>query len=329
MIFKFAFLEFSGCLKSKFRQKSAPFKHFVIQLKRHLPMFFCKAEFKLEKEAKPNFYFSALKGFYKMKKFAFVGAGKMASAIVSGMIKSGAVRPWDVECVSGADSTGADLARNTGISHTAKIENINAETVVLACKPQQLAEVAQSIGQKRMDLVISILAGTTISKLRERFPNAGKIVRVMPNMAALISKGISCFAPETELEPDQEKTVETVLKAIGKVIKCPEAQLDAVTALSGSGPGYVFEFAAALIEAGKELGFDNETAKELSIQTILGSAMLLEKDERSPEELRDAVCSPGGTTLAALEVFKASDFRKTVKDALFAAEKRSKELSKL
>lgn len=139
-----------------------------------------------------------------MKKFAFVGAGKMASAIVSGMIKSGAVRPWDVECVSGADSTGADLAKNTGISHTPKIENINAETVVLACKPQQLAEVAQSIGQKRMDLLISILAGTTISKLRERFPNAGKIVRVMPNMAALISREFPASPPKQNLNPTRK-----------------------------------------------------------------------------------------------------------------------------
>lgn len=264
-----------------------------------------------------------------MKKFAFVGAGKMASAIVSGMIKSGVVQPWDIECVSGADNTGKELAEKTGITYTPQIENINAQTIVLACKPQQLAEVAKSIGKKHIDLMISILAGTTISKLREYFPNAGKIVRVMPNMAALISKGISCYAPETELEADQKNTVKTVLNAIGKAIECPEAKLDAVTALSGSGPGYVFEFTAALIAAGKELGFEEDIAKELAIQTVLGSAMLLEKDERSPEELRDAVCSPGGTTLAALEVFKANDFRKTIKDALFAAEKRSKELSKL
>ncbi len=264
-----------------------------------------------------------------MKKFAFIGAGKMASAIVSGMIKSGVVQPWDIECVSGADNTGKDLAAATGISYTKNIEDINAQTVVLACKPQQLAEVAQIIGKKHIDLMISILAGTTISKLRERFPNTGKIVRVMPNMPALISKGISCFAPETELEIDQEKTVITVLNAIGKVIKCPEAQLDAVTALSGSGPGYVFEFAAALIAAGKNLGFDEKIAKELAIQTLLGSSMLLENDERSPEELRDAVCSPGGTTLAALDVFKAKNFRETINDAIFAAEKRSKELSKL
>ena len=264
-----------------------------------------------------------------MKKFAFVGAGKMATAIVSGMIKSGSMPPWDIECVSGADDTGKILAQNTGISYTPKIENINAKTVVLACKPQQLAEVAAVIGEKKIEVLISILAGTTISKLRARFPNAGKIVRVMPNMPALISKGISCFAPESPLGADEENIVKSVLSAIGKVVECPEAKLDAVTALSGSGPGYVFEFAAALIEAGKEMGFDAETAELLSIQTLLGSAMLLETDARSPEELRDAVCSPGGTTLAALEVFKANGFRKTVKDALSAAEKRSKELSML
>lgn len=264
-----------------------------------------------------------------MKKFAFVGAGKMASAIVGGMVKSKTVMPWDIECTSGDDDTGKILASTTGISYTPDINDLRAKTFVLACKPQQLSSVAEKIGQKEMGLLISILAGTTIEKLRAKFPNAKKIVRVMPNMPALISMGISCYAPESPLTKEEDEQVRGVLLAIGEVIECPEAKLDAVTALSGSGPGYVFEFAAAMIAAGKELGFDEETSQKLTLRTLLGSALLLEKDERSPETLRDAVCSPGGTTLAALEVFKNADFRKTVKDALFAAENRSKELSKL
>lgn len=264
-----------------------------------------------------------------MKKFSFVGAGKMASAIVGGMIKSGAALPWDIECACGADDTGKNLAKTTGISLCPDIALLDGETMVLACKPQQLADVAKSIGGKPVSLIISILAGTTISKLRERFPNAGKIVRVMPNMPALIAEGISCFAPESELDPAQDAAVRRVLSAIGEAVECPEEKLDAVTALSGSGPGYVFEFAAALIEAGKSLGFDEKTAEKLAVRTLVGSSMLLAADPRTPEELRDAVCSPGGTTLAALEVFARADFRKTVRDALAAAERRSKELSKL
>lgn len=264
-----------------------------------------------------------------MKKFSFVGAGKMASAIVGGLIKSGAVRPWDIECSCGNDDTGRILAQNTGISLTEDIRKLDAQTLILACKPQQLADVASAIGDKQVGLLISILAGTTIEKLRIRFPNAKKIVRVMPNMPALISKGISCFAPESELSAGERETVRGVLSAIGEVIECPESRLDAVTALSGSGPGYVFEFAAALIEGGKAIGFSEEDATKLALQTLLGSAMLLVSDERSPETLRDAVCSPGGTTLAGLELFKAMGFRNMVSEALKAAEKRSKELSKL
>lgn len=253
----------------------------------------------------------------------------MASAIVGGMIKSGIVKPWDMECACGNDNSGKLLVEKTGISLVPDIALLDAQTFIFACKPQQLADVAKSIGNKSIDLLISILAGTTIEKLRARFPNAKKIVRVMPNMPALISKGISCFAPESKLTEDEEKIVRGVLLAIGQVIECPEAKLDAVTALSGSGPGYVFEFASALIAAGKELGFSNEEAKKLTLQTLLGSAMLLDCDEREPETLRDAVCSPGGTTLAGLDVFKANNFRKMVADALVAAEIRSKELSKL
>ncbi|MBO6103230.1 MAG: pyrroline-5-carboxylate reductase [Opitutales bacterium] len=264
-----------------------------------------------------------------MKKFSFVGAGKMASAIVGGMVRSKVVMPWDIECASGADDTGRNLASATGISYTPDIERLGGETFILACKPQQLAEVASKIGQKDIPLLISILAGTTIEKLRARFPNARKIVRVMPNMPALISMGISCYAPESALNKEEDAKVRSVLEAIGEVVECGEARLDAVTALSGSGPGYVFEFASALIAAGEKLGFDYETSKKLTLRTLLGSALLLEKDEREPEVLRDAVCSPGGTTLAALKVFEEAGFRKTVAQALEAAQKRSGELSKL
>ena len=263
-----------------------------------------------------------------MKKFAFVGAGKMASAIVGGMIKSAAVRPWDIECTCGNDDTGKILAQNTGISLTEDIRKLDAQTMVLACKPQQLADVAAAIGDKQIELLISILAGTTIEKLRARFPNAKKIVRVMPNMPALISKGISCFAPESELTEKEREIVRGVLSAIGEVIECPEARLDAVTALSGSGPGYVFEFAAALIEGGKKIGFSEEQATKLTLQTLLGSAMLLTKSSLSADELCKAVSSPGGTTLAALNVFAKNNFREMVENALVAARDRSAELSK-
>ncbi len=267
----------------------------------------------------------------KKNKFGFVGAGKMASAIVRGMIKGGAASPEEISCVCGDDNTGKALAESTGIGLLSGLDELcgNSLTVVLACKPQQFASLSDSAAASFSGLLISILAGTSISRLRQKFPNARNVVRVMPNMPAQISMGFSCFAPDSPLSEEDSNTVYSVLSAIGDVSAVKESQLDAVTAVSGSGPGYIFEFAAAMIEAAKNMGFDEDLAKRMVLKTMSGSAELLMRSELSAEELRKAVCSPGGTTLAALSVFEERGFRKTVADALAAADKRSKELSKL
>ena len=254
----------------------------------------------------------------------------MAGAIVRGMIASGKLSPSDISCACGADDTGEKLSKETGISLLPSLEEIAAssDSIVLACKPQQLAEVASQMGGASPRILVSILAGTTISNLRKRFPRAKKIVRVMPNMPAQISQGISCYASEKPLSETDKKTVESVLSAIGEFMEVPEAKLDAVTALSGSGPGYLFEFAAAMIEGALKLGFTRDEAKKLVEKTLWGSAMLLTKSSLSADELCKAVSSPGGTTLAALNVFAKNNFREMVENALVAARDRSAELSK-
>ncbi len=265
-----------------------------------------------------------------MKKYGFVGAGKMGGAIVRGLLKS-AAKPQEICCVGGADGTGQHLAEQTGISCENSIAEVlgKAQTVVLACKPQQLAEIAASAGGAKNEVLISILAGTSTARLRQCFPNVGKIVRVMPNMPAQIGQGISCYAPEKPLTESERKTVEEVLSAIGEVIEIEECRLDAVTALSGSGPGYIFEFAAAMIEGAKAIGFTQEEAVKLVDKTMIGSAMLLVESPLSADELCKAVSSPGGTTLAGLDELKKANFRETVRKMLVAARERSRELSKL
>ena len=255
----------------------------------------------------------------------------MAGAIVRGMISGGAASSGEIACVCGDDNTGRVLSESTGIKLLDGLDSLCAgsATVVLACKPQQLASLSEGAASSFTGLLISILAGTSVARLRQKFPNARNIVRVMPNMPAQISMGFSCFAPEQPLSEEDGKTVYSVLSAIGDVSQVRESQLDAVTAVSGSGPGYIFEFAAAMIEAAKNMGFDGDLAKRMVLKTMSGSAELLMRSELSPEELRNAVCSPGGTTLAALSVFEAHNFRETVAEALAAADKRSKELSKL
>lgn len=265
-----------------------------------------------------------------MKKYGFIGAGKMGGAIVRGLIAH-SVNPGDVACVSGNDDTGKNLAAQTGISCFENIEELleNSQVVVLACKPQQLAEVAKSAAKARNKILISILAGTSTKRLRQCFANVDKIVRVMPNMPAQIGQGISCYAPEKPLSDAEKAAVESVLGAIGEFMEVPESRLDAVTALSGSGPGYIFEFAAAMVEGAKEIGFTEEEAVKLVNKTMLGSAMLLAQSPLTADELCTAVSSPGGTTLAGLQEFKNANFRQTLSKALKAAQKRSQELSKL
>ncbi len=254
----------------------------------------------------------------------------MAGAIVKGLVKESA-SPDEIVCTCGNDDTGKILANETGIELVDSIDALlaKAQTVVLACKPQQLAEVTKSALAAQNDVLISILAGTSIARLRECFPNVKKIVRVMPNMPAQISQGISCYAPESELNAEEKQIVESVLGAIGEFIEIEEARLDAVTALSGSGPGYIFEFAAAMIESAKQIGFSQEEAVKLVNKTMLGSAMLLAQSPLSADELRVAVSSPGGTTLAGLSQMERANFRETMTNVLKAAQTRSQELSKL
>lgn len=266
-----------------------------------------------------------------MKEFGFIGAGKMAGAIIHGILASGKVKASEIACSCGNDDTGKNLSKETSISLADSLEALfsQSKTIVAACKPQQLKDVAAAGKSAQSGILVSILAGTSISRLRECFPNVKKIVRVMPNMPAQISQGISCYAAESQLSDDEKKTIDTVLSAIGEYMEVEENQLDAVTALSGSGPGYIFEFAAAMIEGAKKMGFTEAQAKKLVERTLTGSALLLEKSPLSADELRIAVSSPGGTTLAALDVFSKNNFRQTVSQALEAAKNRSQELSKL
>ncbi len=266
-----------------------------------------------------------------MKKFGFLGAGKMAGAIVEGLLASGFASPSDIHCLSSDDGTGEALSKKTGIALANSADELlaHSDTVVLAIKPQQLNDIPELASKNKIPLLISILAGTSIERLRKKFPNALQIVRVMPNMPAQILEAMSCYASESELSLDDEKNLLGVLDCIGESLKVQESQLDAVTAISGSGPGYVFEFAAALIEAAKKLGFAEQDAKTLVYKTMVGSAKLLTSSSLSAVELRNCVSSPGGTTLAGLAIFEKNNLRQVVADATNAAKNRSEELSKL
>ncbi|MFI3290697.1 MAG: pyrroline-5-carboxylate reductase [Opitutales bacterium] len=264
-----------------------------------------------------------------MNKYSFIGAGKMASAIVKGMIANN-IGAEQISCICGDDDSGKILSEATGINLLAQEDFFadDLDILVLACKPQQLESIGDT-SSLEAEVLISILAGTSISKLRQKFPKVKNIVRSMPNMPAQIAMGISCYSAESDLSEGEKAKVENIFSAIGEFILVDEAKLDAVTALSGSGPGYIFEIADAFIEAGMNIGFSFEEAKKLTYQTFIGSAHLLEQSELSASELRNAVSSPGGTTLAGLKALSDYNLREAVKSCLEAAKNRSQELAKL
>lgn len=254
----------------------------------------------------------------------------MAGAMVEGLLRGGQVPARTLACISAADGTGEALAARTGIRLEADLTALlhGAELVVLAIKPQQLKELPPAIGPNTAGkLVLSILAGTPLKRLRERFPQARNIVRAMPNTPGMIGQGITAYAAEQGLSAADQALVEQVLGALGEVVALPETSLDAVTALSGSGPAYVFEFVAALRDAGVAAGLDAETAYRLALHTVRGSAELLKAVPETPETHRNWVSSPGGTTLAGLAVMESGKFRDLMRATVLAAQKRAGELA--
>ena len=266
-----------------------------------------------------------------MAKLSFIGAGRMAGAIVRGLIRSGACAPSDIKVVGGANRSAKDLAKDTGVILATSAEDLfaGADAVVVACKPQQFVLLNESYGRLAKDkLVLSVLAGTRLEKLTQFFKTARNVVRTMPNTPGAIGKGVTARCSAKPLTPEDRAIVESICNGLGMSLEIPEDMFDAVTAVSGSGPGFFFEFISAYEEAAVELGFTPVQAQLLVRQTLLGSLALLQSTQESPDELRNQVTSPGGTTKAGLEALAKNQFRGTIKAALLAAKNRSEELGK-
>jgi pyrroline-5-carboxylate reductase len=258
------------------------------------------------------------------KTLLFIGCGNMGSALALG---ARSLEPKEVFLYD------IDTARSTALAELDAGDAVDsipeaskdAEIVVLAVKPQQLsAFLSQNAKHFRPDQVfISVLAGTRLSALAAALPC--RLVRAMPNMPALVDEGMTalCGADEEALELADE-----LFGCVGEVVRVEEKLMDAVTAISGSGPAYLFHFAEALLKSAGELGFDPETARTLVGQTLLGAAKLLRDNDESAETLRKRVTSPGGTTEAALAVLKERDFTGAITAAVAAAAARAKELGK-
>jgi pyrroline-5-carboxylate reductase len=265
-----------------------------------------------------------------LETLAFIGAGRMARAMVGGLLRDQQTVPNKVRCLGANDGTGEQLSAEFGIVHCPDMEALldGAQIVVLACKPQQLGAVDRRAREAtRGTLLLSILAGTPITRLRATFPHAAAIVRAMPNTPGLIGAGITAYASEQALGDCHSAAVRAILGALGSVEPVAESALNAVTGLSGSGPAYVFEFVAALRDGGIAAGLAPDLAYRLALQTVRGAAELLVAVPETPETHRDWVCSPGGTTLAGLSVMEAGQFRSVVGATVQRATHRAVELA--
>lgn len=264
---------------------------------------------------------------------AFVGAGNMASSIIGGLIEAG----HPPHLISAADPFPACLERLQEIAAVNVCASnaeaaANADVVILAVKPQVMADASNSIARavrSNRALVISIAAGVTIASMQARLGPQAAIVRCMPNTPALLGCGASALFGNANVSEQQRQHAQDILDAVGITCWVPTEQaLDAITALSGSGPAYFFLFMEAMIDAGCELGLDRDTATLMATQTGLGAARMALENDVDLVELRRRVTSPGGTTERAVESFEENGLRRVVTDAMRAAAERAAEMAR-
>lgn len=266
-----------------------------------------------------------------MARFAFLGSGRMASAMARGLLRSGAFRPSDLACIGGSGTSSLLLAQELGIGLAASPAALmeGADVVVVACKPQVFPGLDAAYGRLAAGkLVVSVLAGTRLERLGAFFAGARGLVRAMPNTPGAIGQGITAWSSERPLGDDDRETLGRLLGGLGDAVEVPESQLDAVTAVSGSGPGFFYEFLAAYERGAVALGLSPELARRLIRTTFVGSLALADATAEPPARLRDQVTSPNGTTRAGLDVLQGSHFDDLVAKALEAARDRAKELSR-
>ncbi len=277
------------------------------------------------------------------KKIGFIGAGNMGEAFVGAIIKSN-ILPSSMIYVSDINEERLSVLRSSygisTLSDNVKLFSI-CDIIVLAVKPQHIEQVLSQItGQKDYEihnpkLIVSIAAGIPLRKIEdilytpldEKFRVKLPVIRVMPNTPALVLSGMAGMSANRHASDDDIQIVRSILEALGKVIVFNEQDLDAVTALSGSGPAYVFYFIESMIEGGICVGLEPKDAVTLTIATLKGAVKLMEELNESPELLRRKVTSPGGTTEAALKVLNKNQVKQSIIEAIAAAAKRSKELS--
>ncbi|MBE2181187.1 MAG: pyrroline-5-carboxylate reductase [Chthoniobacterales bacterium] len=262
-------------------------------------------------------------------KAGFIGCGKMGSALIQGVLAAKICEPKDVQVYDSAVEAAEILGTESGIRVAAGNRELvaNSDVILLCVKPEDalhaLAEAGRELEGK---LLISIAAGITIASLQEAAGAGCRVVRVMPNTAALVQKGATAYAAGAGVSGKDIAVVEQIFTSVGRAFEVNEALLDAVTGLSGSGPAYVYLFVEALSDGGVQMGLPRDLALKLAVQTVAGAAEMLTETMMHPAVLREMVTSPAGTTIAGLAEMERGRLRSTVMDAVKAATLRAREL---
>ncbi len=273
--------------------------------------------------------------------FAIIGGGKMGTAILSGWLASSVapadvISPSSIVVVEPTAEQRARLADEHGVACVAAATEVAhpVDVVVLAVKPQVMMGVLESIAQLPAfqgggegPLFISIAAGLTTERIAAALPGGAPLVRVMPNMPLMVGAGASGVCGGANATDAQVHYVADLFGCLGRAVVVDESNMDAVCAVSGSGPAYVAAMVEAMRDAGAAQGLDPELAEVLALQTVLGTARLIDETPLTPQTAREAICSPGGTTLAALDAMNAAGFSRVIDDGIAAAVKRSQELA--
>lgn len=267
----------------------------------------------------------------RSRRIAILGAGRLGESLLRGLLSSGWRAPDELAVTARGEEHLARVRETYGVEATADSAAAVAGVglVVVAVKPQDmgavLAQIAGSV--TREQTILSVAAGITTASIESHLPPGARVVRAMPNAPALVHEGIAGICAGSAADDADLAAAEEALGHVGSVVRVAEVDMDAVTALSGSGPAYFALLAEAMIEAGLLLGLSREVSTRLVVQTMFGSALLLRDEHMHPVELREAVTSPGGTTTRAIRELEASGVRAAFLNAITAATERSRELA--
>lgn len=263
-------------------------------------------------------------------KIGFIGLGNMATAMIGGILGTGICKPEDIIGSAKTESTAKRVAEKFGIvTGTDNKETARqADVLVLAVKPiffpEVIAELRDIVDESK--LVISIAAGKSIAWIEQEFGKRLRLVRCMPNTPAMVSEGCTCICLKEDVDKEDEELALKLMNSFGKANILPERLMDAFIGVAGSAPAYVFLFIEAMADAAVAAGMPRKQAYEFAAQSVLGSAKMVLETGRHPGELKDMVCSPGGTTIEAVKVLEEKGFRAAVIDAIEACVNKSKSL---